>query len=73
MTLPKQIHVVKAVVYEVEDLVNDAEIMLDLDKSDITLDIVLERLEMWVKEDFNTDEYLLITNEHGEELKWVTW
>jgi hypothetical protein len=70
-TLPKRINAIKAISYDVRRIVEDlmAENELE-DDSTITLEMVMERIESWVEEDFMNDvaDSTIYQDENGGEL-----
>lgn len=68
MKLPTQINVTKLVVYEVQDIVSDIVREWDVVRKEVTLKMVLERLQGWTNEDFLNGEYTYITDQDGKEL-----
>ena len=68
MKLPTQINVTKLVVYEVQDIVSDIVREWDVVRKEVTLKMVLERLQGWTNEDFLDGEYTYITDQDGKEL-----
>lgn len=69
--LPKRINAIKAISYDVQRIVEDlmAENELE-DDSTITIEMVMERVESWVEEDFMNDvaDSTIYQDENGEEL-----
>ena len=69
--LPKRINAIKAISYDVQRIVEDlmAENELE-DDSTITIEMVMERVESWVEEDFMNDvaDSTIFQDENGEEL-----
>ena len=69
--LPKRINAIKAISYDVQKIVEDlmAENELE-DDSTITIEMVMERVESWVEEDFMNDvaDSTIYQDENGEEL-----
>jgi len=69
--LPERINAIKAISYDVRRIVEDlmAENELE-DDSTITLEMVMERIESWVEEDFMNDvaDSTIYQDENGEEL-----
>lgn len=68
MKLPTQINVTKLVVYEVQDIVSDIVREWDVVRKEVTLKMILERLQGWTNEDFLDGEYTYITDQDGKEL-----
>jgi len=66
--LPTQINVTKIVNYEVQDIVSDIVREWDVVRKEVTLKMVLERLQGWTNEDFLDGEYTYITDQDGKEL-----
>ena len=69
--LPKRINAIKAISYDVQRIVEDlmAENELE-DDSTITIEMVMDRVESWVEEDFMNDvaDSTIYQDENGEEL-----
>lgn len=69
--LPERINALKAISYDVQKIVEDlmAENELE-DDSTITIEMVMERVESWVEEDFMNDvaDSTIYQDENGEEL-----
>ena len=69
--LPERINAIKAITYDVRQIVESlmAENELE-DDSTITLEMVMERIESWVEEDFMNDvaDSTIFQDENGEEL-----
>jgi len=68
MKLPTQINVTKLVVYEVQDIVSDIVREWDVVRKEVTLKMVIERLQGWTNEDFLDGEYSYMTDQDGKEL-----
>ena len=69
--LPERINAIKAITYDVRQIVESlmAENELE-DDSTITLEMVMERIDSWVEEDFMNDvaDSTIYQDENGEEL-----
>ena len=69
--LPERINAIKAITYDVRQIVESlmAENELE-DDSTITLEMVMERIDSWVEEDFMNDvaDSTIFQDENGEEL-----
>jgi hypothetical protein len=69
--LPERINAIKAITYDVRQIVESlmAENELE-DDSTITIEMVMERIESWVEEDFMNDvaDSTIYQDENGEEL-----
>ena len=69
--LPERINAMKTISYDVrrivEDLITENELE---DDSTITLEMVMEKIESWVEEDFMNDvaDRTIFQDENGEEL-----
>lgn len=71
MTLPKEIVATRTFVYNVEDILEDMVTMdMELDKDDVTLDMVIEHIQDWLVDDFGHlyDFNIHLANENGDEL-----
>jgi hypothetical protein len=69
MKLPEQINAIKSITYDVESIVDS---MLTMEykenKSDITLDDIIEWIEDDIDADFNGSNNYVLQDENGEEL-----
>jgi hypothetical protein len=67
--LPKIINVMKVVSYDVQQIAEDIMAEEEVEAEAITLERVLERLDLYVQDDFDTDkDYLLYQDENGNEI-----
>lgn len=71
MTLPKEIVATRTFIYNVEGILEDMVTMdMELDKDDVTLDMVIEHIQDWLVDDFGHlyDFNIHLANENGDEL-----
>jgi len=69
-TLPKRINAMKVISYDVQQIVEALMAENEIEASEVTLDMVMSRIEDWVEEDFIHDvaDNTIYQDENGEEL-----
>jgi len=69
-TLPKRINAMKVISYDVQQIVEALMAENEIEASEVTLDMVMSRIEDWVEEDFIHDvaDNTIYQDENEEEL-----
>ena len=70
--LPTRINAMKVVSYDVQQVVECLMAENEVEASEITLEMVMERIEEWVEEDFANDvaDSTIFQDENGEEIDY---
>ena len=68
--LPTRINAMKVISYDVQQVVECLMAENEVEASEITLEMVMERIEEWVEEDFAHDvaDRTIFQDENGEEI-----
>ncbi len=68
--MPKTIKAVKAINYDVQQIVESLMAENEIEASEVSLDMVLSRIQDWVEEDFMYDnaDSTIFLNENDEEI-----
>ena len=69
-TLPQRINAMKVISYDVKQIVETLMAENEVEANEVTLEMVMERIEAWVEEDFSHDvaDSTIYQDENGEEL-----
>ena len=69
-TLPQRINAMKVISYDVQQIVETLMAENEVEANEVTLEMVMERIEAWVEEDFSHDvaDSTIYQDENGEEL-----
>ena len=69
-TLPQRINAIKVISYDVQQIVETLMAENEVEANEVTLEMVMERIETWVEEDFSHDvaDSTIYQDEDGEEL-----
>lgn len=70
MSLPERINAMKVVSYEVQQIVQALMDENEIEADEVTLEMVMDRVEEWASEDINEsrDDRIIYQDENGEEL-----
>lgn len=69
MSLPERINAIKCISYDVQQLVEMLMAENEIEANEVTLEMVMDRVETWVEEDFMVESAKTIyQDENGEEL-----
>ena len=68
--LPKRINAMKVISYDVQQIAESLMAESEVEASEITLEMVMKRIEEWVEEDFAHDVAgdTIFRDENGEEI-----
>lgn len=69
-TLPQRINAIKVISYDVQQIAEALMAENEIEAQEVTLEMVMERIEAWVEEDFSHDvaDSIIYQNEDGEEI-----
>lgn len=68
--LPERINAMKVISYDVQQIVEALMAEQEVEAEEVTLEMVMDRIESWVEEDFINDvsDSTIYQDENGEEL-----
>jgi hypothetical protein len=68
--LPERINAIKCITYDVQQIVESIMAEQELEADEVTLEMVMDRINDWVEEDFAHDvaDSTIFQDENGEEL-----
>jgi hypothetical protein len=68
--LPERINAMKVISYDVQQIVETLMAEQEVEAEEVTLEMVMDRIESWVEEDFINDvsDSTIYQDENGEEL-----
>ena len=68
--LPQHINAMKVISYDVQQIVEALMAENEIEAHQVTLEMVMERIETWVEEDFSHDaaDSTIYQDENGEEI-----
>ena len=69
-TLPKRINAMKVISYDVQQLVETLMAENEIEANEVTLEMVMDRVEDWASEDINEsrDDRIIYQDEEGNDL-----
>jgi len=70
-TLPQAINAMKVITYEVDSLVEIISNDLQVEPHEITLEMIMERVEEWASTDITEgrDDFIIYQDENGSEIE----
>lgn len=68
--LPARINAMKVISYDVQQIAESLMEENEIEASEVTLEMVMEKIETWVSEDINEsrDDMIIYQDENGEEI-----